>query len=129
MNRLLILFSALALLTLTNFQCSKTDTPKDCYKGRLEIQGACGHYTIKVLSSNIDPSLIQSAWTDPYTGNQYTNVFALDGTCNFPQNISEGDEFYFKLSDTPDQNCFICLAIYPTPSKRLAIQVVSAPCN
>ena len=129
MNRVLLFVSAIALLTLTNFQCRKTDEPNGCYKGRLEIQGICGHYTVKVLQGNIDPALIEASWTDPNTGKQYTNVFGLDGTCNFPQFIREGDEFYFKLSNTPDRNCFICLAIYPTPAKKLAIQVVSSPCN
>lgn len=129
MNRLILVLASVALLLCTNFRCRKADDLKGCYKGRLEIKGACGHYTIKVLSGNIDTALIESSWTDPYTNIQYSNVFALDGVCNFPQNISAGDEFYFRISSTPDHNCFVCLAIYPTPAKKLGIHVTDLPCN
>ena len=99
-----------------------------CYRGRLEIKGICMNYTIKVLEGNIDPSLIMPQWTDEQTGRSHQNVFGLQSRCTFPENIKEGDEFYFTIGASA-QDCVLCQAYYPTPPKTLSITVVSDPCK
>ncbi|MBL7725813.1 MAG: hypothetical protein JNK27_16865 [Chitinophagaceae bacterium] len=121
MKHILIL-SVLSTLILSNSDCSKKTT---AYKGRLEVKGLCMNYTISVLQGNIDPSLILSDWTDETTGKQYKNVFKLGSPCNFPSTINQGDEFYFTIDTSTVQNCAVCMAFYPTPSKALAIKVVN----
>lgn len=121
MKHLLIL-SVLSTLILSNSDCSKKTA---AYKGRLEVKGLCMNYTIGVLQGNIDPSLIVSDWTDETTGKQYKNVFKLGSPCNFPSTINQGDEFYFTIDSSTVQNCAVCMAFYPTPSKALAIKVVN----
>ncbi len=109
-------------MMVSNKNCNKNKA-KDCYKGRLEIKGICSNYTIKLLEGNLDTSLMAINWTDEHTGKAYTNVFALGSPCTFPENIGEGDEFYFQI-DTAQQDCNVCMAYYPTPNKKLAIKVV-----
>jgi hypothetical protein len=94
------------------------------YKGRLEIKGMCMNYTIKLLAGNLDTSLIDRKWTDENTNKSYTNVFALGSRCSFPASIEQGEEFLFTIDSTTVQNCSVCLAYYPTPSKHLAIKVI-----
>lgn len=119
----------LGFIFLPGFQCSK-DNAAACYKARLEIKGICMHYTIKVLSSNIDTSLIEKEWKNPVTGKVYQNVFRLETLCYFPADISEGEEFYFTLNkEKEDPGCAVCMAYYPTPSKGLNIAVSKLPCN
>lgn len=102
MNRLILVLASVALLLCTNFRCRKADDLKGCYKGRLEIKGACGHYTIKVLSGNIDTALIESSWTDPNTNIQYSNVFALMAYATFlktyPKAMNFISEFQVHLT-------------------------------
>jgi hypothetical protein len=112
-----------------SFRCKKEKGLTGCYKGRLEIKGVCMNYTIKVLEGNMDTSLLQSSWTDPNTGSTYQNVFALGSVCNFPPDINQGDEFYFKIGNRSEQGCAVCLAYYPTPPKHLSITVTRTPCN
>jgi hypothetical protein len=122
------LFAVLSVCLFAAFQCNKENGLSGCYKGRLEIKGICLNYTIKVLDGNIDTSLVQSSWTDPHTGSTYQNVFALGSPCNFPSDIEAGDEFYFKIENSP-QNCAVCLAYYPTPQKSLSITASKLPCH
>jgi hypothetical protein len=102
--------------------CSKKLFNNTIYKGRLEIKGMCGHTTISILEGDIDPSKIEAYWTDSNTLKTYHNVFALGTPCNFPMEIKEGDEFYFKIESQPE-NCLICDAEYPAPSKYLPVKV------
>ena len=129
MNRIILFVSALAMLALTNFQCRKDNDLVGCFKGRLEIKGICMNYTIKVLEGNMDTSMVQAVWTDPSTSQTHTNVFGLASPCNFPSNLNEGDEFYFKIDKSPNNNCAVCMAYYPTPEKKLGIHVTDSPCN
>lgn len=78
------------------------------------------NYTISVIKGDIDPSLVEASWTDPVTNKTYPNAFGLKSICTFPPDINEGDEFYFKIEEVP-QNCGVCQAYYPTPQKRLSI--------
>lgn len=124
-----ILLLIISFIFLPGFQCNK-DNLTACYKGRLEIKGICMNYTIKVLDNNIDTSLVEREWKDPVTGKIHQNVFRLQTVCNFPTDISEGEEFYFTLDKKPDgPGCVVCMAYYPTPSKGLNIAVSKLPCN
>jgi hypothetical protein len=125
-----VLALLLSFVLLSAFQCCKEPVQAPtCYKARLEIKGVCMNYTIKVLDSAFDPSLIQASWTDPATGQTYQNVFGLASSCDFPADIAEGDEFYFILNDNPNMTCGVCEAYRPTPSKKLRILAAKAPCN
>jgi hypothetical protein len=127
-NNLLILLLCFFVI-FSGFQCKKSiNQNSGCYKGRLEIQGICSNYTIKVLEGNIDTSLIVSTWKDPNTGKTYGNVFGLGSPCTFPATIKEGEEFYFTINNDL-QNCAVCQAYYPTPPKKLSIAVTASPCK
>ena len=125
----LILSIAIIFAALNFTNCSSQKAPSTtCFKGRLEIKGICFNYTIKLTEGSIDTSRIVAAWKDETTGKSYTNVFGLGSPCSFPSTINAGDEFYFVM-DTAKQNCAVCMAYYPTPSKKLSIKVLDKPCN
>jgi len=129
MKKLFQLALLVASLFLFSFQCKKKNPSAGCFKGRLEVQGICMNYTIKLLKGDLDPSLIESSWTDESTGKTYQDVFRLENICEFPSGIKQGDEFYFQIETNPSEGCSTCFAYYPTPSKRLAIRVLNAPCT
>lgn len=120
----------MATAVLSQPKCNKGKEPvtANCFKGRLEIEGICANYTISLLEGKLDTSKIVASWTDENTGKTYRDVFALVNRCSFPEDISEGQEFYFTL-DTPDQDCAVCQAFYPVPPKSLAIKVHKKPCG
>lgn len=124
MKIFLIISSAIIALASKD-GCKNNKIAGSSYKGRLEIKGICMNYTIKVLDGNIDTSLISSQWTDETTGKSYTNVFKLGSPCNFPATIEQGDEFTFSIDTASKQDCAVCMAYYPTPSRHLAIKVES----
>src|SRR5262249_8929311 len=107
---------------------ANVNTP-GCYKGKLEIKAECMNYTISITGAGFDTSLVMSNWTDENTSKAYKNVFALKSRCTFPDNINAGDEFYFTIDSTSVQNCAVCLAYYPVPSKKLSIKVIPGPCQ
>src|SRR5437868_2989349 len=105
--KLFLLVSFILLVTKENCKQKKTNTTisaTNCYKGKLEVKGGCMNYTISVVNSNIDTSLIVANWTDENTGKSYKNAFALGSRCNFPDTINAGDEFYFSIDSTTVQN-------------------------
>lgn len=87
------------------------------------------NYTISMQSKNFDTAMIVSNWTDETTGKTYKNAFRLGSPCTLPASLKEGDEFYFTIDSTSVQNCMVCMAYYPTPSKKLSIKVLNAPCK
>lgn len=122
-------------LLMLGSSCKKDKSNKECnlpqfkcYKGRLEIKGMCGNYSIKVLSEDINPNLFQTQWQNPRTGETHTNVFALKNSCDFPSSINEGDEFYFRIISAAEKNCGVCTGYYPTPDKAHFIDVLDTPC-
>ena len=121
--KIIILFALFLSVISTKDGCKEAKDNK-AYKGRLEIKGMCMNYTIKLLAGNLDTSLIDSKWTDENTNKSYTNVFALGSRCSFPASIEQGEEFLFTIDSSTVQNCSVCLAYYPTPSKHLSIKVV-----
>jgi hypothetical protein len=130
--KLFLLVSFILLVTKENCKQKKTNitiSATNCYKGKLEVKGGCMNYTISVVNSNIDTSLIVANWTDENTGKSYKNAFALGSRCNFPDTINVGDEFYFSIDSTTVQNCAVCLIYYPTPPKKLSIKVLPTSCQ
>ncbi len=120
--KLFVILAALFTLTASADGCKKAKEA-DVYKGKLVIKAMCMNYTISVLST-IDDSLVEKTWTDESTGKSYSNAFGLGSRCDFPANIKEGDEFYFKIDTAVKQGCAVCMAYYPTPAKKLSIKVV-----
>lgn len=112
---------ALSIILLSNSDCSTKKTAR--LKGKLEIAGICSNYTIKVIEGKIDTSLVVANWTDETTGKTYNNVFKLGSPCTFPATIKQGDEFYFTIDTSPQKDCMVCMAYYPTPEKAIAIKV------
>lgn len=123
----------ITLLAVTENTCrnkNKKDKgiASNCFKGRLEIKAGCMNYTVAVVEGDIDTSLVQSSWTDENTRIAYKNVFALESKCDFPTTIDQGDEFYFTIDSTVNNNCAVCMMYYPVPPKKLSIRVVDNPC-
>lgn len=120
-----IVFSVITTLLLSNSDCSKKKAGRNVYKGKLEIAALCMNYTISVTEKNHLPdSLVEESWTDETTGKTYEDVFRLGNPCEFPATIKQGDEFYFTLDTLKGEECMVCLAYYPTPSRSLDIKVV-----
>lgn len=126
-----IIASLLVITLLSSATCKERKAnPGNCFRGRLEVKGACMNYTIKVLSGNIDTGLVQKSWRDETTGKVHENVFRLSSLCSFPNRINEGDEFYFIIPPAPAvEKCAVCMAYYPTPDKSIFIKVIDAPCK
>ena len=82
------------------------------------------NYVIQVSDSNFPKELIEINWMDEFSEKTFTNVFTLESVCDFPTNIEEGETFKFFIDNDKDNNCPVCLAFTPTPSKRLSITVV-----
>ena len=124
----LLLFAS--FLLTSSFRCNKEEIiNQQCFKARLEIKGICSNYTIKVLEGNIDPSKVKALWTDPSTGKVHQNVFALGNPCEFPNDIKEGDEFYFILDKDGDRTCAQCLAYRAKPEIENNIIVSKTSCQ
>ena len=126
MRNSLILVLILLLTQATT--CKNGKAGSDCFKARLEIKALCMNYTISVIEGTIDTSLVETKWTDPNTGKEYFNAFRLGTPCNFPANLNQGDEFYFTIDNSVDNNCAVSKAYYPTPSKAVNIRVIEGPC-
>ena len=118
-----MILPAFFLLNASGDGCKKNND-QSIHKGRLEIKALCMNYTIKVLDEVIDTSLVNTSWTDESTGKTHTNVFALGSRCNFPATLKEGDVFYFKIDSSDKKQCAVCMAYYPTPSKKVSIKVI-----
>lgn len=123
--KLFLLLSSAFLLTASADKCSNKKTADaGTYKGKLEVKALCMNYTISLVEGNLDTSLIVANWTDESTGKSYKNVFGLGSPCTFPASVQQGDEFYFTIDTTQKKDCAVCMAYYPTPSKKLMIKVL-----
>lgn len=96
------------------------------YLGKLAVQGICMNYVITVQGEVPEEwykqGFIAKTWFDPLEEITYNNAFRLGSICDFPNEIEEGDQFYFTLSKE-EQLCAQCLAYSPTPSESLSIKV------
>ena len=119
----------LVLIIMQATTCRQKPAANNCFKGKLEIRAICMNYTISVIEGIMDSSLVESKWTDPGTGKEYRNAFRLASPCNFPTSLKEGDEFYFVIDTTMKNNCAVCQAYYPTPSKSLSIRIIDGACQ
>ncbi len=120
--RFLIFLGAIFLLTTSAEKC--TGKKDDVYKGKLTIKGLCMNYTVSLVEGDLDTSRMVANWTDDHSGKNHKNVFALENRCSFPSTIKEGDEFYFKIDSSANEDCIVCMAYYPVPPKKLSIRVV-----
>lgn len=125
--KLLSLLTTVLLVSILSSCSGSKKSGAQTLKARLEVQGICSNYTIKLLEGNLDKSLIEANWTDETTGTAYTNVFGLANPCNFPSSLKKGDEFYFVIDTGKQQDCAVCMAYYPTPQKKLSIKVLPNP--
>ena len=50
--------------------------------------------------------------------------FGIENFCEFPNSISEGETFRFRINNNQNLNCAQCLAYTPMPKKYLSISVV-----
>lgn len=124
--KLILILGSLFLLTVSADNCTggKTAADKKVYKARLEIKGICSNYTFTLLEGKIDTSKIVSEWTDGVTGKVYKNVFASANTCELPDTLKQGDEFYFRIDTALSRDCIVCMAYYPKPPRSLPFKVV-----
>lgn len=123
--KLSLILASIFLLSVSAENCNGNKTKEEArLKGRLEVKALCMNYTISLVEGELDRELIEAEWTDESTGKQYKNAFGLGSPCSFPDTIKEGDEFYFTIDTTTKQDCAVCMAYYPTPSKKLKIKVL-----
>ncbi|MBU6177903.1 MAG: hypothetical protein RL555_749 [Bacteroidota bacterium] len=108
--------------SLLGFQCEK-QVNGPLLKGKLAVNGICSNITLTLVEGNLDSGQFENSWTDPVTGITYQKAFRLANPCQFPSHISEGEEFYFRVTTRVNETCATCLAYYPTPQTALAIQV------
>ncbi|MHA8062948.1 hypothetical protein [Aquirufa aurantiipilula] len=122
-NKVAFLSLLLAMGLLSS--CKREELPKTtCLKGRLAVKGICMNYVIEVVEGQVDSSQVEMLWKNPMSGKTYTQAFALKSICSFPENIKEGDEFYFSISPLPeDKMCAQCKAYSPVPAKGLSIEI------
>lgn len=119
----------LIAVAVSAFQCNKTDNNNHhqtkCLRGKL-IDSLCASYIVQITGGDYDPSLVESSWQDPQSGNTYTNVFTVANVCEMQGNIAPGDEFVFFFTDSNMfPSCVTCLAIRPTPSKTHKIRLTN----
>lgn len=93
-------------------------------KARFEVAGLCSNYTFSVIEGNIDTSLVINSWTHPQTNKTYNKAFGISNPCDLPQNLKQGDVFYFEIDKNEPKQCAVCMAYYPTPEKKLNIKVL-----
>lgn len=118
-------FSPILMIFLVLSACNKNELyncESEVYRGKLLIKGICMNYVIQLVDGDLDASLYEKQWTNPFDEQSYTNVFALESICTFPSSIEEGEEFNFVLNEET-QNCAVCLAYSPTPNKGISIKV------
>jgi hypothetical protein len=128
MKKHISIIPLLLLVILLLAGCSRSQVAVvdgNTYKARFEIKAICSNYTFSVVEGNIDPNLVEASWTDPVTHKIYRNAFGISNSCDLPRELKEGDTFYFKLIQPfSTGNCAVCEAYYPTPGKKLYIQVI-----
>lgn len=124
-----VAFLLIPIAMQNNAQCNNQNKTDSCFKGRLEIKGICSNYVISVIEGNVDTAKVTGNWTDPESGKNYKNVFKLNSPCTFPEDIGEGDEFYFQFTNNMKDECIVCMAYRPVPGKKNMIIVSKLPCR
>ena len=113
----------LVVLTLCSaYECNKSKSGR--LKGKLVIKEICSHYVVQVTSGSVDTSKVVSGWRDEKRQTTFDKVFTVANRCDFPSTMNEGDEFEFEFDPNPSpQNCAVCMAYYPIPTKSNAIKI------
>ena len=113
------------LITLLVLSCTKEEENNIIfYTGKLVKEGICSNLVIEVMDENFPNDLIEISWIDEFSGISYNNVFGIENFCEFPNSISEGETFRFRINNNQNLNCAQCLAYTPMPKKYLSISVV-----
>lgn len=123
-NKVVPFFLLFSLLTCFGFQCERYDH-LNYFTGKLAVAGICSNYTITLEDGTLADSLYEAIWTDPQTSLSYNRAFRLGNPCQFPSSIRAGETFKFVLEPNPSNNCAICQAYYPTPTKTINIRIVN----
>jgi len=110
------------LLILSCTKESENDT--NFYTGKLVKEGICSNLVVEVMDDNFPKDLIEISWIDEFSGISYNNVFGIENFCEFPNSISEGETFRFRINNNQNLNCAQCLAYTPMPKKYLSISVI-----
>lgn len=92
-------------------------------RGKLADEGLCRNYTITVTGGNINPDLIDSLWTNPFSKIKYKYAFGVANFCDF-KSVKKGQEFYFEIISPGNTDCINCAAAWPIPGKKLNIKVL-----
>ncbi|GAB3421893.1 hypothetical protein [Niabella aquatica] len=124
--KLIPFFAAPFLFFITSCN-NKTRIPSGTapqLKARFEVAGLCANYTFSLVEGSLDTSLIEAAWTNPQTGKTYKNAFGLVTACGLPAHLKEGDTFYFEIDKNEPEQCAVCMAYYPAPTKKLHIKIL-----
>ena len=122
--KLFLVLAGLFILTVSADKCGSKKKETGRLKAKLETKALCMNYTLRLVEGSIDTSLINAKWTDESTGKSYDNAFGLANPCDFPATIQQGDEFYFTIDSSKKKDCAVCMAYYPTPSRKLTIKVI-----
>ena len=95
-----------------------------CYKGKLVLVGLCGNAVVQVLDERMPTSFYEATWKDESTGITNQKVMGNANYCNFPANLKENEEFYFRINSSEViDNCFTCKAVSPSPKTRQFIEI------
>lgn len=89
------------------------------------IRITCATTVIQILDET--HYYLGETWTMEGTSNTYEHVVVVSNKCEFPDNLSEGDEFYFKIINESDanNNCTVCMMYDFPPSKGIFLKVVN----
>ena len=131
MNRIAFCIGAL-FFAFTAYQCNHKMVPADgVLKGKLVISEICSHFVVQVTSGKLDTAYVTNGWKDDKRNETYDNVFTVSNRCGFAEaKLKEGDEFEFSFDKKPPpEDCLVCMAFYPTPSKRNVIKIMNSGSN
>jgi hypothetical protein len=121
MNRIILLLAGLFILC-SAYECNKSKSGR--LRGKLVIKELCSHFVVQVISGNVDTSKVVNEWKDEKRKATFDKVFTVANRCDFPSSLNEGDEFEFSFDPNPaPQNCAVCMAYYPIPSKTNPIKI------
>tara|TARA_B100000035_G_C20598646_1_gene378651 strand:+ start:34 stop:405 length:372 start_codon:yes stop_codon:yes gene_type:complete len=115
------------LILLLLISCNKEEENDiNIYTGKLVKLSVCSNFVVEVINDNFPKDLIETSWIDEFSGITYNNVFGIGNFCEFPNSISEGETFRFRINNNPNliPNCAQCLIYTPMPTKYLNISVV-----
>jgi hypothetical protein len=87
------------------------------------IRITCASAVIQILDKNYY-SLAED-WTEKGTENTIPNAVSVSNKCDIPQNLKNGDEFYFELASKENTNqlCIVCKMMDYPPKKSIYIKV------